>query len=130
MIRTQYNIDKQKAENIIKCSQEDKVQRVGVLTMEQEKKIILRAGQITRNVMQKEAKIVDQEIVEMKREREVLDIIDEKKRLDKQIKINNKKLEELSEENKEIYKKIMAKTNTKKETPETTKQPETTTKKE
>lgn len=130
MIRTQYNIDKQKAENIIKCSQEDKVQRVGVLTMEQEKKIILRAGQVTRNVMQKEAKIVDKEIAEMKREREVLDIIDEKKRLDKQIKINNKKLQELSEENKEIYKKIMEKTNTKKETQETTKQPEKTTKTE
>lgn len=124
MIRTMYNLNKQKAENIIKCDQVDNIQRVGVLTMEQEKKIILRAGKITRNVMEKEAKIADKEIVEMKREREVLDIIDEKRKLDKQIRINNNKLKELSEENKELYNRIM------KEQEEQTKQTEKTEKTE
>lgn len=106
MIRTMYNLEKQKAENILKCSQIDNVQRIGVLTMEQEKQIILRAGKITRNVMEKEAKIVDKEIVEMKREREVLDLIDQKRALDKEIRKNNKKLEGLSEESKAIYERI------------------------
>lgn len=108
MIRTMYNLEKQKAENILKCSQIDNIQRIGVLTMEQEKQIILRAGKITRNVMEKEAKIVDKEIVEQKREREVLDLIDQKRILDKEIKNNNKKLQELSEESKAIYERIKA----------------------
>lgn len=108
MIRTMYNLEKQKAENILKCSQIDNVQRIGVLTMEQEKQIILRAGKVTRNVMEKEAKIVDKEIVEQKREREVLDLIDQKRALDKEIRNNNKKLQELSEESKAIYEKIKA----------------------
>lgn len=108
MIRTMYNLEKQKAENILKCSQIDNVQRIGVLTMEQEKQIILRAGKVTRNVMEKEAKIVDKEIVEQKREREVLDLIDQKRILDKEIRKNNEKLKELSEESKAIYKRIKA----------------------
>lgn len=107
MIRTMYNLEKQKAENILKCSQIDNVQRVGVLTMEQEKQIILRAGKTTRNVMEREAKIVDKEIVEMKREREVLDLIDQKRILDKEIRNNNNKLKELSEESKAIYNRII-----------------------
>lgn len=107
MIRTMYNLDKQKAENILKCSQIDNIQRVGVLTMEQEKQIILRAGKTTRNVMEREAKIVDKEIVELKREREVLDLIDQKRALDKEIRKNNNKLKELSEESKEIYNRII-----------------------
>lgn len=107
MIRTMYNLNKQKAENILKCSQIDNIQRVGVLSMEQEKQIILRAGKVTRNVMEREAKIVDKEIVELKREREVLDLIDQKRALDKEIKKNNNKLKELSEESKELYNMIM-----------------------
>ena len=107
MIRTMYNLDKQKAENILKCSQIDNVQRIGVLTMEQEKQIILRAGKTTRNVLEREAKIVDKEIVELKREREVLDLIDQKRALDKEIRKNNNKLKELSEESKEMYKRIV-----------------------
>lgn len=120
MIRTMYNINKQKPENILICSQIDNIQRVGVMTMEQEKQIILRAGKTTRNVMEKEAKIVDKEIVEQKREREVLDLIDQKRALDKEIRKNNKKLQELSEESKEIYNRI------KKEQEEKAKQTEKT----
>lgn len=108
MIRTMYNLEKQKAENILKCSQIDNIQRIGVLTMEQEKQIILRAGKATRNVMEKEAKIVDKEIVKQKREREVLDLIDEKRALDKEIRKNNEKLKGLSEESKAIYERIKA----------------------
>lgn len=106
MIRTMYNLDKQKAENILKCSQIDNVQRVGILTMEQEKQIILRAGKTTKNVMEKEVKIVDKEITELKREREVLDLIDQKRALDKEIRKNNEKLKGLSEESKQIYDRI------------------------
>lgn len=106
MIRTMYNLKEQEAENILKCSQIDNIQRVGILTMEQEKQIILRAGRVTRNVMEKEARIVDKEIIEQKREREVLDLIDQKRILDKEIKNNNKKIQELSEESKEIYNRI------------------------
>ena len=106
MIRTMYNLDEQEAENIIKCDQVDNVQRVGVLTLEQEKQIIMRAGKVTRNVLEREAKIVDKEIIEQKREREVLDLIDHKRALDKEIRKNNKKLQELSEENKELYNRI------------------------
>lgn len=106
MIRTMYNIEEQKNTNIIKCSQDDNVQRVGVLTFEQEKMMILRAGQTTRNSMEKEAKISQKEIVELKREKEVLDVIDEKRKLDKQIKQNTEKYNQLSEENKQLYQKI------------------------
>ena len=106
MIRTMYNIEEQKSTNIIKCNQNDNIQRVGVLTFEQEKRMILRAGQVTRNAMEKESKILEKEIVEMKREREVLDVIDEKRRLDKQIKQNTERYKQLSEENKELYKKL------------------------
>ena len=42
----------------------------------------------------------------MKREKEVLDVIDEKRRLDKQIKQNTERYKQLSEENKELYKKL------------------------
>lgn len=106
MIRTMYNIKEQKSTNIIKCNQNDNIQRVGVLTFEQEKRIILRAGQVTRNVMEKESKIIEKEIVELKREREVLDVIDEKRKLDKQIKQNTERYKQLSEENKQLYKKL------------------------
>lgn len=106
MIRTMYNIEKQKSTNIIKCSQNDNVQRVGVLTFEQEKRIILRAGQVTRNVIEKEAKILQKEIVELKREKEVLDVLDEKRKLDKQIKQNTEKYKQLDEENKKLYKAL------------------------
>lgn len=106
MIRTMYNLNEQEAENIIKCSQIDNVQRVGVLTLEQEKQIIMRAGKTTKNILEKEAKIVEKEIVEQKREKEVLDLIDHKRALDKAIRKNNKKLQELSEENKELYNRI------------------------
>lgn len=120
MIRTMYNLEEQEAENIIECSQIDNIQRVGVLTMEQEKQIILRAGKTTRNVIEKEAKIIDKEIVEQKREREVLDLIDQKRALDNEIRKNNKKLQELSEESKVIYNRI------KKEQEEQTKQTQQT----
>lgn len=106
MIRTMYNIAEQKSTNIIKCNQNDNIQRVGVLTFEQEKRMILRAGQVTRNAIEKESKITEKEIVEMKREKEVLDVIDEKRRLDKQIKQNTERYKQLSEENKELYKKL------------------------
>lgn len=106
MIRTMYNIAEQESTNIIKCNQNDNIQRVGVLTFEQEKRMILRAGQVTRNAIEKESKITEKEIVEMKREKEVLDVIDEKRRLDKQIKQNTERYKQLSEENKELYKKL------------------------
>lgn len=107
MIRTMYNLNEQRAENIIKCSQIDNIQRIGVLTMEQEKQIILRAGRTTRNVMEKETKIVEKEIIEQKREREVLDLIDQKRKLDNEIRKNNNKLKELSEESKIIYNRLV-----------------------
>lgn len=122
MIRTMYNIEKQKAENIEKCSQMDNIQRTGVMTMEQEKQIIKRASLYSRNAMEKQAKVADNEIAEIKREREVFDILDEKRRIDKYIKENNEKFKTLDEESKQIYEKIMkeqekeVKTETKTET--------------
>lgn len=107
MIRTMYNIEKQKAENIEECSQIDKIQRTGVMTMAQEKQIINRASIYSRNAMEKQAKIANEEIVEIKREREVFDILDEKRRLDKYIKENTEKYKKLNEESKQIYEKIL-----------------------
>lgn len=106
MIRTMYNIEEQESSNIIKCNQNDNIQRVGVLTFEQEKRMILRAGQITSKAMEREAKISEKEITELKREKEVLDVIDEKRRLDKQIKNNTERYKQLSEENKQLYQKL------------------------
>lgn len=107
MIRTIYNIEKQKAENIEKCSQIDNIQRTGVMTMEQEKQIIKRASLYSRNAMEKQAKVADNEIAEIKREREVFDILDEKRRIDKYIKENNEKFKTLNEESKQIYDRII-----------------------
>lgn len=107
MIRTIYNTDEQKPENIEKCSQMDNIQRTGVMTMEQEKQIIKRASLYNRNAMEKQAKVADSEIAEIKREREVFDILDEKRRIDKYIKENNEKFKTLNEESKQIYEKII-----------------------
>lgn len=115
MIRTMYNIEEQESTNILKCDQNDNVQRIGVLTFEQEKRMVIKAGQITRNSMEKEAEISQKEIIELKREKEVLDVIDEKRRLDKQIKQNTERYNQLSEENKQLYEK-MKETETIKET--------------
>lgn len=108
MIRTMYNLEKQDSKNIIKCSQIDNIQRENVLTMEEEKAVLKRAGQNVNLMYKQEATRIKSNIEKLKNQKEIFDVLDEKRTLEKAIKENTEKYNNLSKENKEIYNRMKA----------------------
>lgn len=112
MIRTMYNLEKQDSKNIIKCSQIDNIQRENVLTMDEEKAVLKRAGQNVNLMYKQEATKIKANMEKLKNRKEVFDILDEKRALEKAIKKNTETYNNLSKENKEIYNKMKAEAET------------------
>lgn len=110
MIRTMYNIQKQKCDNIIKCSQIDNIQRENVLTMEEERAVLKRAGKNVNLMYKQEASKIKANMEKIQNEREVFDILDKKRALEKEIKKNTQLYNNLSEENKKIYNRMKEET--------------------
>lgn len=108
MVRTIYNLEKQDCKNIIKCSQIDNIQRENVLTMEEEKAVLKRAGQNVNLMYKQEATRIKSNMEKIKNQKEIFDVLDEKRTLEKAIKENTEKYNNLSKENKEIYNKMKA----------------------
>ncbi len=108
-VKTQDTI--QKENFITKCNQkEDRTQKTGVLTIQEELQLLKRGGQVFKQNAVKETDYDKAREIEKKNYAEVFDLYDDKRRIEKEIKENNKKLEELSEENKIIYKNIEERT--------------------
>lgn len=89
---TDYNVD-----SVFKCPQGDNIQREGVISFREEAQLIKRASVNMANY-----DFSDETIEPDYNQKETLDIIGEKKELDKMIK-NNKK--EFQKEKEEAYKK-------------------------
>ena len=94
--------------DIVVTRQGDDVQRSGVLTLNQEKMLLEKAGKVLSKTIEKNVKELNNEIVEQKKLQESIDIFDEKRKLEKSIEENTKKYNKLKEEQKqyiEILKK-------------------------
>lgn len=110
IIRTQKDVFEDNTENI-KCSQIDNVQREGVLSISEEVRLFNRQKQnIAKNIDISKAE-TSAEVTREKRLKEVHDIIDEKREIDKLIKKNKEKISQLQEEQKEIYSQLEAEIN-------------------
>lgn len=112
MIRQRYT--DYNTESIFVCPQEDNIQREGVISFREEAQLIKRASTNMANY-----DFSEEDIEPDYNQKETLDIIGEKKELDKMIKANKKEYEkekgELRKKAKEFYeqnitKEIQAKT--------------------
>ena len=104
IIRKQSDIVKDKT--MIRCKQGDNVQREGVLSLKQEIQLMERSGKLLTNAIDKNIKNMEEEIKVEKRFKEALDLIDEKRILDKAIKKNTDEITKLKKENKEILEMV------------------------
>lgn len=84
---TDYN-----TENIFKCPQEDNIQREGVISFREEAQLIKRASANMANY-----DFSEEDFEEDYNQKETLDIIHEKKELDKMIKKNKKEFDKEKE---------------------------------
>lgn len=94
--------------DIIITRQGDDVQRSGVLTLNQEKMLLERAGKVLNKTIAKNVKEINDEIVEQRKLKESIDIFDEKRKLDKNIEENNRKYNELKKEQKQYIDMLKA----------------------
>lgn len=92
--------------NIISLPQKDNIQREGVLSMRQEKVLLEKAGHLLTKTIDKNVQIADAEIEALDREKEIFDILDEKRVLDDFIKKNKEEYEKLKKERGEILSQI------------------------
>ena len=107
IVRTQKDVFEDNTENI-ECSQIDNIQREGVLSITDEIRLFNRQKQtITKNIDISKAE-TSAEVTKEKRLKEVHDIIDEKRELDKLVKKNKEKINQLQEEQKQIYSQLEA----------------------
>lgn len=100
IIRTEKDTENDKT--IIICEQGDNIQREGVLNLKQEIQLLERSGKLLANSIDKNIENMEQEIKVERRLKEALDVLDEKRVLDKAIKKNTEEMERLKKENKEI----------------------------
>lgn len=101
-------------DDIIVTKQGDYVQRSGVLTLNQEKMLLERAGKALNKTIAKNIEEVNNEIVEQRKLQESIDIFDEKRKLDKDIEENTKKFNKLKEEQKQYIEILKMETENKK----------------
>lgn len=92
--------------NIISLPQLDNIQREGVLTMRQEKILLEKAGQLLTKTIDKNVQVADAEIEALNKEKEIFDILDEKREIDKIVKKNKEEFERLKKENGDIINKV------------------------
>lgn len=104
IIRKQSDIAKDKT--IIRCVQGDNVQREGVLSLKQEIQLLERSGKLLSQSIDKNIKNMEEEIKVERRFKEALDLIDEKRILDKAIKKNTDEINRMKQENKEILEMV------------------------
>ena len=86
MVRQRYK--DYEVNSIFECPQEDNIQRDGVISFKEEAQLIKRASMNARNF-----DFSEENIEEEYNQKETLDIIGEKKELDKMIKNNKKEYE-------------------------------------
>lgn len=99
------------ANNIVICEQEDKIQREGVLSFHDEKKLLkISSTNFSKNV----ETIKEGEQLEIEpREKEALDLFDENRELQEKIKYGKKLFEEEKEKAKQKIKEEIEKLNNK-----------------
>lgn len=103
MVRQRYK--KYETNSVFKCPQEDKIQREGVISFREEAQLIKRASANLTNY-----DFSNENIEPDYNQKETLDIIGEKKELDKMIEYNtkeyNKFMKEFKERGKEEYERM------------------------
>lgn len=105
IIRTQLDVFEDTTKPII-CNQIDKVQREGVLSINEEIKLFEQQKKfINKNIDISKAELKTQ-LEKDRKLKEVHDLFDEKIIIDKMLKKNKEKIENLQEERKQMFKEL------------------------